>query len=66
VHLAAIGLPVAGDELYGPRRRRIPGLNRHFLHAARLTIALPGGETHTFDAPLPDDLETILQQLRSG
>jgi 23S rRNA pseudouridine1911/1915/1917 synthase len=64
VHLAAINLPVAGDELYGPRRRRIPGLKRHFLHAARLTIALPDGETRTFEAPMPEDLEAILRDLR--
>lgn len=66
VHLAAIGLPVAGDELYGPRRRRIPGLNRHFLHASLLTITLPDGEPRTFEAPLPQELETVLAELRWG
>ncbi len=53
VHLEAIGVPVVGDELYGPRRRRIPGLKRHFLHGEQLTIPLPNGETVTFVAPLP-------------
>ena len=64
VHLLAIGLPVAGDELYGPRRRRIPGLQRHFLHAARLAIATPDGETRAFEAPLPEELEAVLRELR--
>ncbi|MGB0384681.1 MAG: RluA family pseudouridine synthase [Ardenticatenaceae bacterium] len=66
VHLDAIGLPVAGDELYGPRRRRIPTLNRHFLHAARLTITTPIGQTRTFEAPLPEELKAVLNQLRAS
>jgi 23S rRNA pseudouridine1911/1915/1917 synthase len=64
VHLEAIGLPVAGDELYGPRRRRVPGLERHFLHAARLTLTLPDGDPRTFEAPLPQELEEVLRELR--
>ena len=64
VHLEAIGVPVVGDELYGPRRRRLPGMKRHFLHAEELTIPLPNGETQTFVAPLPEELEATLAQLR--
>lgn len=64
VHLEAIGLPVAADELYGPRRRRVPGLMRHFLHAARITLTLPDGTPHTFEAPLPPELEAVLETLR--
>jgi 23S rRNA pseudouridine1911/1915/1917 synthase len=64
VHLVSIGLPVAGDELYGPRRRRIPELDRHFLHAARLSIVTPDGERRTFETPLPEELENVLQALR--
>ena len=65
VHLDAIGLPVAGDELYGPRRRRIPNLQRHFLHALRLTIPTPDGQIQTFEAPLPQELENVLQFIRT-
>ncbi len=64
VHLEAIGLPVAGDEMYGSKRKKIKGLNRHFLHAEQLTIPLPDGETRTFVALLPYDLEQILTTLR--
>lgn len=64
VHLEAIGLPVVGDELYGPKRKKIAGLHRHFLHAEQLTIPVPGGETKTFVAPLPDELQQILTSLR--
>jgi 23S rRNA pseudouridine1911/1915/1917 synthase len=64
VHLAAIGHPVVGDHLYGPRRQRLdPG--RHFLHAARLTFRHPtSGEEMTFSVPLPAELEEVLGELR--
>ncbi len=66
VHLAAIGHPVVGDPVYGPRRRgRELPLKRHFLHAWRLTITLPNGRRVTFEAPLPEDLEKTLAVLRA-
>jgi hypothetical protein len=38
---------------------------RQFLHAARLTLRLPGAsEARTFTAPLPDDLTRALDLLR--
>jgi 23S rRNA pseudouridine1911/1915/1917 synthase len=56
VHLAAIGLPVAGDPLYG--RPRELGLERQFLHAARLAFAHPfTGERVDVNSPLPEDLQ---------
>ena len=64
VHLAAIGLPVVGDALYGPRRSPLPPLNRHFLHAESLTIRLPSGEERTFAAPLPIELRRYLDGFR--
>ncbi len=64
LHLAFIGCPVTGDTVYGRRRPSLP-IQRHFLHAARLTICLPGeNRPHTFAAPLPGDLERILESLR--
>jgi 23S rRNA pseudouridine1911/1915/1917 synthase len=62
VHLSAIGCPVAGDRVYGRKRPSIP-LNRHFLHATRLTFHLPSGEERTFDAPLPPELQAVLTSL---
>jgi len=65
LHLDFIGCPVAGDTLYGRRKSSLP-IQRHFLHAARLTIRLPGeDQASTFDAPLPPELERILEELRS-
>ncbi|MDQ4077724.1 MAG: RluA family pseudouridine synthase [Chloroflexota bacterium] len=66
VHLDAISVPVVGDELYGPRRRRIPELDRHFLHAAKLTITTPDEQRRTFEAGLPEELERVLDQLRGA
>jgi 23S rRNA pseudouridine1911/1915/1917 synthase len=52
VHLKFIGCPVAGDTVYGGKHSTI-SLDRHFLHAARLTILLPGDRlARTFEAPL--------------
>lgn len=63
VHLAFLGCPVAGDTTYGFKRSSI-GAGRHFLHAARLTIQLPGeAGTRTFEAPLPVELEQVLARL---
>lgn len=63
VHLAFIGCPVAGDRVYGFRKSSIP-VNRHFLHASRITICIPGEVTpRTFMAPLPSELEMVLDQL---
>jgi 23S rRNA pseudouridine1911/1915/1917 synthase len=64
VHLAFIGCPVTADLVYGHHKSTIP-LNRHFLHAWKLTILLPG-ETHphTFEAPLATELEQVLVTLR--
>lgn len=63
VHLAAIGHPVVGDERY--RGRRPPFvLGRPFLHAAQLGFTHPGtGEHLSFTAPLPTDLQTVLDGL---
>ncbi len=64
VHLAAIGYPVVGDRVYGPQRQRL-SLDRHFLHAARLTFLHPtSGALVTFSAPLPAELEAVLGELR--
>ena len=64
LHLAFIGCPVAGDKTYGRRHSSIP-LERHFLHAARLTIYLRGEMVpHIFEAPLPAELVGLLDDLR--
>jgi 23S rRNA pseudouridine1911/1915/1917 synthase len=59
VHLAAIDLPVAGDAVYG--RAGELGLERQFLHAARLAFSHPvTGERVDLSSPLPADLAAAL------
>src|SRR5207302_10968286 len=61
-HLAFIGHPLAGDALYGGPE--LPGLSRHFLHAARLAFAHPDGTRPRYESPLPQDLAAMLETLR--
>jgi 23S rRNA pseudouridine1911/1915/1917 synthase len=73
VHLSEIGHPIVGDSVYGGVRRRVPGdvravmrLNRPFLHAARLAFSHPtDGRRLEFTSALPDDLQLVLDDLRS-
>jgi 23S rRNA pseudouridine955/2504/2580 synthase len=68
VHLAHLGHPIAGDDKYGDfelnKALARRGLKRMFLHACRLTITHPAtGETNTFTAALPPELNTFLSKL---
>jgi 23S rRNA pseudouridine1911/1915/1917 synthase len=77
VHLAHIGLPIAGDPDYGGRRRQVAGASsevqaalqgfrRQALHAQRLSLTHPeSGERLTFEAPIPPDLRALLAVLRA-
>jgi len=63
VHLAAINLPVAGDAVYGVGGEL--GLERQFLHAARLAFDHPiTGERVEATSALPADLAAALKQAR--
>lgn len=64
LHCAFLGCPIVGDKVYGKKKSSVD-VNRHFLHASRLRILLPGErQTSLFEAPLPAGLETILVSLR--
>jgi len=64
VHLASVGHPVVGDRVYG-RREETLGLERQFLHAARLAFPHPEtGEPVAIESPLPHDLELALARAR--
>jgi 23S rRNA pseudouridine1911/1915/1917 synthase len=65
VHLSAIGLPVAGDPLYG--RPSELELTRQFLHAARLAFEHPfTHERIEVESPLPADLSAALERARGA
>jgi 23S rRNA pseudouridine1911/1915/1917 synthase len=63
-HMRAIGHPVLGDHAYGGPARF--GLERQFLHAARLAFVHPQtGEELDLSSPLPDDLAAALELARA-
>lgn len=63
-HLAAIELPVSGDETYGVSGDL--GLERQFLHAAVLEFAHPvTGEPIRAESKLPVDLSAALERARA-
>lgn len=63
VHLAAIGHPVVGDDLYGGVRATLP-VPRIFLHAELLAFRHPvSGEALSFRSPLPAGLQAVLDRL---
>lgn len=67
VHMAHIGYPLVGDEVYCGRKRADKDrlwCTRHFLHAAKLELTHP--QTHQivqFEAPLPHDLQEALDAI---
>ncbi len=65
VHLAAIGHPVCGDPQYGTVGEY--GLERQFLHAARLAFEHPvTGDAVDVRSPLPEDLAVALERAAVG
>ena len=76
VHLAAIGHPLMGDDVYGPgfkskanqlrpqARAALAALGRQALHAYLLTIEHPSqGNVLEFRSELPDDLLCLRHSL---
>jgi len=74
VHMSSIGHPIVGDTLYGapaeikPKGKIVAvGLNRQFLHAARLEFRQPRtGKVLQFEAGLPPELGAFLEVLRGN
>ena len=80
VHCSHIGRPLVGDRAYGGGRPQAIGrdlkyrgtyisrlLPRQALHARTLGFEHPrSGELMEFSAPLPDDLEMLVDALRRG
>jgi 23S rRNA pseudouridine1911/1915/1917 synthase len=65
LHCAFLGCPIVGDEVYGKKKFSVE-IDRHFLHAYRLKIILPGEtEARLFEAPLPAELDRVLASLRN-
>ena len=66
VHMASIGHPLVGDQVYGPRKCPFPKLQGQTLHAKTLGIIHPRtGEYLEINAPLPDYFIELLDRLRN-
>ena len=80
VHCRAMGHAVVGDAVYGRRRHKQPSgtspdaaalrllqsAPRQMLHARSLTFTHPqNAERLSFVAPLPEDMERLLERLRA-
>lgn len=64
VHMAYIGHPVAGDDVYGPKKV-ITELHGQCLHAKKIGFIHPRtGEYMEFDSPLPEYFIKFLQRCK--
>ena len=79
VHMAHLGHPLIGDPEYGAafktKANRLPeaaraavnGFHRQALHAYLLQFEHPTtGETMHFEAPIPDDMQFVIEALQSA
>jgi 23S rRNA pseudouridine1911/1915/1917 synthase len=65
VHMKYIGYPLAGDPKYGPKKTL--DINGQALHAGILGFNHPRtNEYLEFEAPLPNEFEELLEQLRNN
>ncbi|HWR29221.1 MAG TPA: RluA family pseudouridine synthase [Negativicutes bacterium] len=64
VHMAFIGHPVVGDPKYGPPMPKF-SIKGQALHSSQIHFVHPRtGEEMTFTAPLPQDMQVLVEQLR--
>ncbi|MBV5120565.1 RluA family pseudouridine synthase [Bacillus halotolerans] len=63
VHMKYIGFPLAGDPKYGPRKTI--DFNGQALHAGILGFQHPRTDEYIeFEAPLPEDMSALIENLR--
>ena len=64
VHLASIGHPILGDDVYGPKNPKIKNLDGQTLHAKVLGFIHPDtGQYMEFDSELPEYFQNLLMKL---
>lgn len=66
VHLAKLGHPILGDEIYGRRQikiSRVLGITRQMLHAYYLKISIPKVGEKEFEIETPKDMKRIISKL---
>ncbi|HCH28532.1 MAG TPA: RNA pseudouridine synthase [Ruminococcaceae bacterium] len=65
VHMAYIGHPVAGDEVYGPKKV-IKKLGGQCLHAKKLGFTHPNGQKMEFESDLPDYFKEFIKDCKNN
>ena len=67
VHMRHAGFPIVSDRFYGGVEEPLTAFcPRQALHARRITVEHPGsGERVTFEAPIPADFQSLIDELRS-
>lgn len=61
-HMRHLGHPLLGDDLYGGSLEQI---SRQALHCGEMTFSHPvTGETVTVQAPIPEDMQTIIDKIK--
>jgi len=66
VHMASIGHPVVGDPKYGSTPAGF-SIHGQALHSSQIRFVHPGtGAEMSFSAPLPNDMQSVLAQLRNS
>ncbi|KEQ27251.1 RluA family pseudouridine synthase [Paenibacillus tyrfis] len=66
VHMKFIGHPLVGDPAYGPSKSKGVLMEGQALHAAVLGFEHPrSGAELQFEAPIPDDMQRLLEVLRT-
>jgi len=64
VHMAKVGHPIVGDDVYGPKRNEF-GLTGQFLHAEEIEFIHPvTGKKIYITAPMPEELKKILESIK--
>lgn len=63
VHMASIGHPLLGDDVYGPKNPKIKGLEGQTLHAKILGFIHPDTNKYVeFDSELPEYFKELLEK----
>lgn len=64
VHMASIGHPLLGDDVYGPKNPQIKGLEGQTLHAKTLGFIHPDTNEYVeYDSELPDYFKVLIDKL---
>ena len=66
VHMAYIHHPILGDDVYGPSKCSIKGLEGQCLHAWKIGFVHPSSDEYMeFEAPIPKYMSELLVKLKS-